>query len=73
MAAVKLELAQREAVEGAQGQLPLHEVTPAAFLQVGFELEEQQCVLLGMFGTIICTDIDGTDAAFDCVPPQAPA
>ena len=44
MAAVKLELAQQEAVEASHGQLPMHEVMPAVFLQVGLELEEQQCI-----------------------------
>lgn len=42
MSTVKLELAQQEAVEATQGQLPSHEVTPAVFIQVGLELEEQQ-------------------------------
>lgn len=42
MAAVKLELAQQEAVEATLGHLPAHETTPAVFLQVGLELEEQQ-------------------------------
>ncbi|PIL23576.1 hypothetical protein GSI_14889 [Ganoderma sinense ZZ0214-1] len=45
MSTVKLELAQQEAIEGAQGLLLTHEVTPAVFIQVGLELEEQQCAL----------------------------
>ncbi|PIL29361.1 hypothetical protein GSI_09412 [Ganoderma sinense ZZ0214-1] len=45
MAAVKLELAQQEAIEAHLGQLPPHEVTPAVFLQVALELEEQQRTL----------------------------
>ncbi|TBU58879.1 hypothetical protein BD310DRAFT_906324 [Dichomitus squalens] len=40
-ATVKLELAQEEEKEAAQGLLPEHEVTPGVFLQVGLELEDQ--------------------------------
>ncbi|TBU37904.1 hypothetical protein BD309DRAFT_875464, partial [Dichomitus squalens] len=44
-ATVKLELAQEEEKEAAQGLLPEHEVTPGVFLQVGLELEDQQRAL----------------------------
>lgn len=40
MSTVKLELAQQEALEAMEGQLPAHEVTPAMFIQIGLELKE---------------------------------
>ncbi|KAI0757483.1 hypothetical protein C8Q80DRAFT_1092841, partial [Daedaleopsis nitida] len=44
MASERLKLHEEEAVEAAQGKLPLHEVTPAVLLQVGMELEDTQYV-----------------------------
>ncbi|KAH9896558.1 hypothetical protein C8Q73DRAFT_788903 [Cubamyces lactineus] len=37
----KLELAMEEDKEYAQGTLPIHEVTPGIFVQLGLKLEEQ--------------------------------
>jgi hypothetical protein len=39
---VNNELAQEEVQEATRGDIQLHEVTPATFLRVGLELEEQQ-------------------------------
>lgn len=40
--AVQKELADEEVAEVSRGDIQLHEVTPATFLRVGLELEEQQ-------------------------------
>lgn len=44
LADIRLELAQQEKADATAGVA--HEVTPSAFLTTGFDLEEQQCVLL---------------------------
>ncbi|KAJ6511876.1 hypothetical protein C8R47DRAFT_1173309 [Mycena vitilis] len=41
---VRLQLAQEEALEQATGTLPIHQVSPSAFILAGLDLEEQQCV-----------------------------
>ncbi|KAI0689410.1 hypothetical protein C8T65DRAFT_700260 [Cerioporus squamosus] len=45
LASEKLKLNEEEAVEAAQGKLPLHDITPGMLLQVGLELEEKQRAL----------------------------
>jgi hypothetical protein len=39
---VHKELAKEELEEAKQGEIQVHEITPATFLRYGFELEEQQ-------------------------------
>ncbi|KAJ7631946.1 hypothetical protein DFH06DRAFT_1337469 [Mycena polygramma] len=39
---VRLQLAQEEAIEQATGTLPIHNVSPSAFILAGLDLEEQQ-------------------------------
>ncbi|KAH9914760.1 uncharacterized protein BXZ73DRAFT_81524 [Epithele typhae] len=46
--AVRLEIAEQEAIEMQAGILPPHEVSPGVFLQVGLDLEEQQRALRAM-------------------------
>ena len=45
MAQVRLEVAEEEMGRIAQGQAPIHEVSPSTFLQLGLDLEEQQRVV----------------------------
>lgn len=42
---VRLRLAQEDAVDVAAGTVISHEMKPAAFIEVGLNLEEQQCVV----------------------------
>ena len=44
MAQLRLELAEEELAEIAAGSSPLHDVSLNVFLQLGLDLEEQQCV-----------------------------
>jgi hypothetical protein len=46
LADIHLELAREEEKEGKQGKVPMHEMSPAHFLQTGLALEEEQCVEL---------------------------
>ncbi|KAH9911955.1 uncharacterized protein BXZ73DRAFT_56696 [Epithele typhae] len=46
--AVRLQIAEEEAIERRNGSLPPHEVSPGVFLQVGLDLEEQQRALQAM-------------------------
>ena len=46
MKTILLELAQEDANLLAQGDIPEHEVSRNEFVQVGLELEEQQCVVI---------------------------
>ncbi|KAJ7096584.1 hypothetical protein B0H15DRAFT_773847, partial [Mycena belliarum] len=39
---VRLQFAQEEAAEEARGMLPIHDVSPSAFILAGLDLEEQQ-------------------------------
>jgi hypothetical protein len=48
MAEVRLELAKEE-LESAKWGTPTHGTSPNIFLQVGLELEEQQCVALFVY------------------------
>ncbi|KAJ7840488.1 hypothetical protein B0H14DRAFT_3086866 [Mycena olivaceomarginata] len=41
---VRLELVREEAAEQERGTLPIHNVSPSAFVLTGLDLEEQQCV-----------------------------
>lgn len=40
----KKKLNEEEAIEALQGVFPAHDVTPGVFLQLGLEIEDQQCV-----------------------------
>jgi hypothetical protein len=42
---VRKELAELEATRLAKGGVALHKTSPAAFLSLGLELEESQCVV----------------------------
>jgi hypothetical protein len=44
MAQLRLELAEEELAEISAGSSPLHDVSLNVFLQLGLDLEEQQCV-----------------------------
>lgn len=60
---IRLEIADEEAADLAGGNLPAHEVSPGVFLQMGLEIEEQQCVdWLRLGGSILVADrvIGGT-------------
>lgn len=45
MTTLRLELAKEEATALEQGDVPPHEVLPSMFVQIGLDLEDQQCVL----------------------------
>ena len=44
MTALRLELAKEEAINAANGHPLPHETSPSSFLQIGLDLEDQQCV-----------------------------
>ncbi|KAI9068488.1 hypothetical protein FKP32DRAFT_1561583, partial [Trametes sanguinea] len=53
-ATVKKQLNDEEAIEAQQGKFPAHDVTPGVFLQLGLEIEDQQCVICPV---ISCTSV----------------
>ena len=53
MAQLRLELAEEELAEISAGSSPLHGVSLNVFLQLGLDLEEQQCV---WSFTVYCND-----------------
>jgi hypothetical protein len=46
MATLRLELAKEEAINIDRGEPSLHQTSPSTFLQLGLDLEDQQCVPL---------------------------
>jgi hypothetical protein len=44
MTTLRLELAKEEAANANKGEISPHETSPAAVLQIGLDLEDQQCV-----------------------------
>lgn len=45
---VRLELTRRETLQLASGQVPRHKVTMMGYFSMGFDIEDQQCVCLGI-------------------------
>lgn len=45
MTVLRLELAKEEAAALEQGDVPPHKVSPSMFVQIGLDLEDQQCIL----------------------------